>query len=116
MGTTFYHGYPYPESSDSPDGASQIRALAEAVDADMWTIQVNIASITLSAAVAGNVEVTFPSAFGGTPLVVAVAEDSYYNVSVYNVTTTGFNVACRHLNNTAATTTVWLQWIAVGKP
>lgn len=37
MGTTA-HGYPYPETTDSPDGPAQMRALAEAIDTQAGTV------------------------------------------------------------------------------
>lgn len=37
MPSTPVHGIPYPLHADPPDGATQLRALAEAVDALSWT-------------------------------------------------------------------------------
>lgn len=45
MGVTPIYGFPYPALTDPPNGAAQIQALAEAVEADLAVTDSNIATI-----------------------------------------------------------------------
>lgn len=45
MGTTTNYAWPYPESTDEPDGAAQIRALAIATDADVKALADDVAAL-----------------------------------------------------------------------
>lgn len=45
MGVTPIYGFPYPALTDSPNGPAQIQALAEAVEADLQTTDVNVAAL-----------------------------------------------------------------------
>ncbi len=38
MGTTTNYGWPYPASTDTPDGATQIRSLADAIDLTVFNL------------------------------------------------------------------------------
>lgn len=45
MGVTPVYGFPYPALTDAPDGPAQIRALAEAVEADLIVTDAAIAAL-----------------------------------------------------------------------
>lgn len=49
MGVTPIYGFPYPALSDPPNGAAQIQALAEAVEADLAVTDANISTINATA-------------------------------------------------------------------
>jgi len=89
-------GYAYPETTDAPDGPTQIKALADSVASDVATVAASVAtnaaqlavipyraaagSVTFtvsSAANTGTVAITFPSGrFSVAPLVVASITNS----------------------------------------
>jgi hypothetical protein len=55
------------------------------------------------------------SSFGFTsaPVVIAVGDSGLYNVAVTSVSSTNIDVVVRHIENTSATTSVVVRWIAV---
>ena len=103
MGTTT-RGYPYPESSDPPDGAAQVQALAEAVDTDTAdldgrvtiieavTAQSGTVVLTWSSSATATAAVTFLKPYASPPAVVVSSENRYRIISVSSVTTTGCNI------------------------
>jgi len=60
--------------------------------------------------------VTFPTAFKGTPVVVASAQLNLgaKSACTFNISSTGFDVALTNLWGAVETRSYWVQWIAVG--
>jgi hypothetical protein len=60
--------------------------------------------------------VTFPTAFKGTPIVVASAQRNWMpkTACALNVTSTGFDIGIVNLWGAAETQASWVQWVAVG--
>ncbi len=60
--------------------------------------------------------VTFPTAFKGTPVVVASAQlnNNAKSACAYNISSTGFDVGLTNLWGAVENRTYWVQWIAVG--
>jgi len=61
--------------------------------------------------------ITFPTAFKGTPVVVASAQLNFgaKSACAFNITSTGFDVALANLWGAVEARTYWVQWIAVGQ-
>ena len=119
MGTTAHYGYPYPEGSDPPAGHTQIKALADAVDAAMLTstrgTQSGETLVTFSNAAVAQKDVTFAHPYSSPPAVTANASsDGYRNVGVDNVTANGFRVSVRTIDNQPVSSQTGLNWIAHG--
>lgn len=115
MGTTTHYQFPYPEASDPPAGHTQIKALADAVDAKLPLVQGGRVVATFNNQAAVSVQITFATAYSSPPTVVATGENRYRNVSVDNVTTTGCSIVMQSDNNdTKVTGPVDVNWIAFG--
>lgn len=78
-------------------------------------IQAGTNSITLSAAASGSKAVSFGTSFdvGVSPNVVVTATSSFYNCNVSARDKDGFTYGVRHIDGTAASTTVTVYWIAM---
>ena len=127
MGTTT-RGYPYPEGSDPPDGATQMQALAEAVDTDAAALDGRVTAIEADKSVqSGTVTLIFSNqnlqnsdlipfspAYAAPPQVAATASDGFINVSIGQKTASEMRVYGRHVNNTGYTATIDVDWVAVG--
>lgn len=113
MGTTPTLGLPYPAPSDPPDGATQIQALAEAVEA---AVQAGVVTVAATSSITGSQPVTFPAAFSGLPVVVAscVSAGGIWNAAVTNLSPTGFDAVIRNVDGTPSSASINVQWIAVG--
>jgi len=61
--------------------------------------------------------VTFPTAFKGTPVVVASAQLNFSAKSAcaFNISSTGFDIGLTNLWGAAESRAYWVQWIAVGQ-
>lgn len=139
MGATNNYGLHYPESTDTPDGATQMRQLAEDVDSAIGGVDAKATGIAKvqggSANISpttsetfldvpssngtyhlGSVNVTFPSAFSSVPTVVASSNSTVpgvvIEVSVANITTTGCTIYAARGGTSGANVPV--SWIAVG--
>jgi hypothetical protein len=69
-------------------------------------------NISVSSAATGSDSVSI-SGFTSAPVVTAVGDTGLYNVAVTSVSSTEINFSVRHIENTSATTTVVVRWIAV---
>lgn len=78
----------------------------------LTNLQAGIDTITLTSASTGYVDVAFVGAFGAAPVVVAVGNDPDFNISISNRTTTGVRITARHVDGTAVTRSVAVNWIA----
>ena len=120
MGTTAKHHFPYPEGSDPPAGHTQIKALADAVDAavaDFQLIDHGRPQMTFSNSATASVAVTFAKPFKSPPAVVASGENRYRNISVDNITVTGCTIIGQTDSaDTKVSGTIDVQWIAIGDP
>jgi hypothetical protein len=76
--------------------------------------QAGASSISLTAAASGQVVVSFGSAFSAAPVVLAASANSNYIASIAAVTATTVTIEIRHRDNTSATVTVNLTWLAAG--
>lgn len=69
-------------------------------------------NISLSAQASKSQTVTFPVPFASVPSVIPCAGHASYYCTFSNVTTSGFTVTATHFENTAATVSVPISWIA----
>lgn len=77
--------------------------------------QSGTATVTVTSSVTGFIDVTFPTAFASAPNVVTTpAASTTYIAVVSAVSATGFRITVRHVDNTSASASVAVQWIAVG--
>lgn len=112
-------GFPYPIGSDDlADTDLRIKALADFLEARVGVFQSGQAvSASLAAGAGGDVTVTFGTAFGATPNVVACAQvngsdSSLFPVMVKTISTTGCVIRVK--NGSGGATTVPVQWMARG--
>jgi hypothetical protein len=109
-GSTPNRQLPYPLPTDQVSaGASDIRALAEAVDVELATIQYGTTYVQM---VNGQARVDFPRPYSAPPTVVvtpAVSKGS--QIAVELVDANGFNVGWLNEGSTATN----LHWIAIGR-
>lgn len=116
-------GFPYPAPSDAPDGAAQVQALAEKVDAVVpYAVAAGLASVPALAGVAsGNVTVTLPvGRFKVAPRVVAslsTGQAGTQKLSARAINTTassfGMYVFTGDATNTTTSSSVGVEWVAV---
>ena len=116
MGTT-PKGYPYPEPNDPVgQGDDVIKALAQAVDDKVGASAAGTATISLAAASAGSVAVTFPAGrFSAAPAVTASANNTAAQHYVMNTGTPspgGVIVVASQKASTQATISFPVSWIA----
>lgn len=72
-------------------------------------------SVALSTAATGSAAVTYPTAFAVAPDIVTQAlQTSVYPAWPQSITTTGFDAHIRHIDGTALTVTITVQWWAIG--
>lgn len=125
MGTTPIYAWPYPELIDPPDGASQIKALALAVETTMSRLPYAMAAGQLLMAANGQTviagTITFPAGrFTQTPLVTltslynpasSASQRAYtpFIASPFSNTSMGVQIN----NSVAWTSNLWMNWIAV---
>lgn len=117
MPTTTTRGYPVPLDSDPVcDGAEATRLLGQAVNDKVGIVACGIISVPVAASAAGTVVLTYPAGrFSAAPVVALAPRNASYNASVAGSGGTNVNVtiAVRHIDNTSATTSVDVMWIAV---
>lgn len=70
------------------------------------------ATVSTTASRTGSIIVTFTPAFATTPTVVATTEDTSYMCAVFGRTTAQFQLFVSHIDGTALTTAVAVNWIA----
>jgi hypothetical protein len=114
--TTPTGGLPYPAPTDPVSaGADDIRRLAQALDVRIQTGTTNVPFVTTGTP--ASVNVTFPAAFAGTPVIAlttrGAAAPQNFALSTQNETTTGFT--CWATRIAGAAGSVGVGWIAVGK-
>jgi hypothetical protein len=100
-------------SSNEPVAGSVTLANSAAVSTP---IQAGTNSVTISpAAASASKAVTFATPFdvGVSPNVVVTATSSFYNCNVSSRDKDGFTYGVRHIDGTAAATTVTVYWIAM---
>ena len=100
-------------SSNEPGAGSVTLANSAAVSTP---IQAGTNSVTISpAAASASKAVTFATPFdvGVSPNVVVTATSSFYNCNVSSRDKDGFTYGVRHIDGTAAATTVTVYWIAM---
>lgn len=83
------------------------------------SIQVGSVNISVVASITGSVAVVFGTAFAVAPKVIASVGTTAvpsgvaaYNISVFDVATTGFTAFARHIDGTSTTITVPIMWVA----
>jgi hypothetical protein len=74
MGTTPTFGFPYPESSDPPDGPAQMQSLAESIDSTIVTRDV-VRAAQVGASFDANGHYTWTHGLGFTPAAVTVTPE-----------------------------------------
>ena len=96
MATTPEHAWPTPDNVDRvADGASAIRALGDAIDADLPFIWASTGSVgTLAASTNGTTTVTFPAGYFATAPVVNVTPLTNIAASATASIHTVTNVSC----------------------
>lgn len=113
MGTTSRMSLPYPEPTDPPNGAAQIRALAEATDTHLSRVYEAVLSIAPFSGVASGAAIpgwapqvlTFPPGRFTTPPVLYLQQQSlpagapWVSTLCASVSTTGANLYAYNLNN-----------------
>ena len=117
MGTTSPLGYPFPEPSDTPDVPRDIKALAEAIQADVMgrVFQAGQVSVTISAGSQDAVKpVTFNPSFPGTPIIIVQGSNRGVHSRSTGASRSGFTAAVRLAAGNAGTDlTEYVRWIAV---
>ena len=128
---TTSRGYPYSAMNDQPDGATQIQALAQSIDADVnGLIQADAASgivqagdflVKFTNSPIAIIAVTFPKPFSAPPKVVCDVQPFTNNTPLTwgktALTATGFTLYVRTVSGGSITTAgLAAQYIAVGKP
>src|SRR4051812_34436745 len=113
MGTTT-SGYPYPEDGDPvAQGAQAIKALAQKTEELQRASSRGASDVHLTGDAVGPLAATFVVArFPGPPQVAACTDSTQYFASVSGITADGMTVHVRHFQNTPATDTVTVHWIA----
>jgi hypothetical protein len=112
------NGLPYPAPGDVPDGAAQIKALAEALPVHrVPTAQASgSVSVPLSNAAFGTAVVTFPVGrftLGPRVMATVVGTSVYFPYLSGTPTPSSVTIGVRHNGDTAATQSVGVQWHAV---
>lgn len=118
MGTTA-KGFRYPESTGRVmDGATDIKNLANDVDARLDRIKAGV--VTTTAVVTANggfvqQALTFPTAFaaGVTPRVMLNSTSGRLNLAVINVTNTGCTVNINNWTATNVSSGTEIYWLAI---
>jgi anti-sigma-K factor RskA len=80
---------------------------------DARQIRRGTATVNTTAARSGNTTVTFSPAFATTPTVVATAQDSSYVTAVFGISATQVQIFVNHVDGTALTNAVSVQWFAI---
>lgn len=136
MGTTSNYALPYPAATDPPDGATQIQALATAVDTNLKTVDNKVVAIPKIQAgqvsvtpggtainffsgsgqyYRGTATVTFATAFSATPAITVSAATSvpgtFLEASVSGASATGFTINVARVDTTSQP----VYWIAVSQ-
>jgi hypothetical protein len=115
---TTTNGLPYPAPGDAPDGAAQIKALAEALPVHRvpTAMAAGAARISLSSQVIASAVVTFPAGrFSAAPR-VSVTPQGTSVYSAHNLgapTATSVTVGVRKIDGLATTGDVDVSWFAV---
>lgn len=115
-GQTSAFDLPYPDGADPPDGAAQIRALAEAVDAAMPLIQGGTVTVTWSSSqLADEVQVTFDRAYSSTPAILVTSGSGWVNAAYGVASPTGFRVRAADIRGPQSYSGN-VSWVAIGDP
>jgi hypothetical protein len=73
-------------------------------------------TVSVSSSTFGSLTVSFKRAFSQPPKVVATSNGNIaYNIGVYSITTTSVTLYARHLDAVSQTSSVLIDWIAIGK-
>lgn len=103
-------GYPYPASTDPPNGPAQIQALAQFLDGLVpFRMYVGTVSVTLTNVAAANVTVNFPAGrFTQPPRVFLIVRSAsvYFAFVNAGATAASVSIGVRHHAGTASTATV----------
>lgn len=67
MGVTTNFSFPYPGLTDSPDGPTQVEALANAIDAELETIVAGLPAAEIAVTKAGNTSLTSTTTLTADP-------------------------------------------------
>jgi hypothetical protein len=78
-------------------------------------IEKGIIRVDTVSSVSGTVTITFEKAFSETPIISAITEYSVYNAYCGSVTTTGFTLGIRHIDNVSMSSGGPVHWTAIGK-
>lgn len=118
MPTTTGKGFRVPLDTDPvADGALATRNLGTDVNDHVGRHAAGSVTVNLSAAASGDAAVTFPvGRFNATPVLIptVVGNNAYYAIRVTSgLSTAGGNVRVCHRDNTAATASVQVDWVAV---
>lgn len=112
-GSTTKRNYPYPTSADPmADTPAKIQQLAERVE---QSIQSGIRTVTLNNQAYSTTTFTFDPPFVDPPVVVATSVSTNYVCATSANSNTSAQIAINHRSGTAATTTIDVRVIAVGK-
>lgn len=119
MATTTPRGVYHPTSGDAiAPLETHFAMLADSVNDRLPVYGKKAFTGPASTAGTVTVSVTFPSAFTNAPHVTASVEgtsvSSAYAVTIYGVTTNGFNAIVYRINGSTAETNLSLNWIALG--
>lgn len=115
MPTTTTRGFRVPLDSDPVnDGAEATRNLGQDVNDKVGVFASGSIVINLAAAATGSAAIAFPAGrFSATPRIVATLRTSTtYVPSVTAASAAGATVNVRHVDSTAATTALTVDWIA----
>lgn len=114
MGTTA-SGYPYPEDTDPvAQGAQAIKALANAIEAQLGASAAGVVSIVLTNVNQASKTVTFPVNRFKVPPVCSVTSTNanLFGLISATVTTTSFTAWLRVATNVNSTFTADAHWMA----
>lgn len=117
---------PYPDLTDPPDGATQIKAVATSVAANLTSIKNALNTLPViqmgnklggpTSSTAATVGVTFPIAFQTIPVVVTNLSTAgtaiRWSLRAISTTATAFNLYLASTDNVAATFSASMDWVA----
>jgi hypothetical protein len=109
MGTTPNYQWPYPESTDVPDGAAQIRALGQAVDATMLALDTRVGRI--GALLGYSTQISSPPfTTVGTPVDFTAGQWPSVTLTVPPSKKIQIIMSASMSNTNTATSTIWCQF------
>lgn len=110
-------GFPYPSSTDVPDGPGALEDLADACDSKVPLVATGTSNVSVSSSSQGNLTgIALPaSRFPAAPKIMCTVRGSSaaWAVATDSVTASTFTIRVRHVDGTSTTATVVVDWVAI---